>query len=277
MSSEVTVKRVASTHDVDLALHHFGGDGPTLMICHATGFNATTYRPLIELFREEFDVWGLDFRGHGSSTTPRGGEFDWTNFADDLLSCIDTIGVPSVRFFGHSMGGAATLLAERKRPGVIEAAWLFEPIIFPPDFAPRNSMMAAAAVKRRADFASKAEALARFARRPPLSTLRADALLGYVDGGFVDKDGGVTLACAPSSEAATFDHAGIRVDEIAGLAPRAVIAAGLALTDPSPAEFARPAAEALPNCTYVEYDNLGHLGPLQDPTRIARNAISFLR
>jgi len=270
-------ERVASTGGVDLALHHFGGTGPTLMICHATGFHALCYAPMMPQLTEHFEVWGADFRGHGASTAPDDGDFVWSGFSDDLLAAIDHIGPTSVRAFGHSMGGAATLLAEKSRPGVIEAAWLYEPIIFPPSVMPRNSMMSQAASKRRREFDSKADALLRYAGRPPLGTLRADALANYVEHGFHDTaDGKVTLACAPEHEAATFDNAGVSVDAVRELTVRATIACGKPEEGPNPAEFAHPTAEALPNGELREYLGLTHFGPMQDPNRIAADAIEFL-
>ena len=133
---------------------------------------------------------GADFAGHGDSTLPANNDFAWTGFADDVLTVIDHIGASSVRAFGHSMGGTATLLAAQKRPGMIEAAWLYEPIVFPPNIVPRNSMMAEAAGKRRREFDSKPEALHRYANRPPLGLMRADALAAYVEHGFHDTEAG---------------------------------------------------------------------------------------
>jgi len=273
----VTTERLTSTTGMDLALHHFGGTGPTLLICHATGFHARCYLPMLSKLTEEFDVWGVDFRGHGDSSVPDDGDFAWTGFADDLLAAIDHIGAPSVRAFGHSMGGTAALLAEKKRPGVIEAAWLYEPIIFPATIVPQNSVMAEAAGKRRREFDSRAQALHRYASRPPLGVMRADALAAYVEFGFHDTETGtVTLACAPETEAATFNNAGTNVDDIAGLQLRATIASGYSAPGPNPAEFAKPTADALPQGTLAKYDGLGHFGPMQDPDRIAADASTCL-
>lgn len=226
---------------------------------------------------QHFDVWGADLAGHGDSTVPANGDFAWTGFADDVLTVIDHIGVSSVRAFGHSMGGAATLLAAKKRPGVIEAAWLYEPIVVPPDIVHRNLVMAEAAGKRRREFNSKPEALHRYASRPPLGMMRADALAAYVEHGFHDtKAGTVTLACTPESEAGTFNNARITVEDIRGLDLRVTIAHGQSTTVPSPAGFAGPTADALPNGTLAVYNGLGHFGPLQDPDRIARDVVTFL-
>jgi pimeloyl-ACP methyl ester carboxylesterase len=277
---ETTTEQITSSRGARLAVHHFGGDGPTLMVNHATGFHAHCYAPMMSVLTESFTVHAVDFAGHGGSEAPPNDDFAWTHFAQDLLDAIDHIGATSVAAFGHSMGGAATLLAEKARPGVISAAWLFEPIIFPPEIMPRNSMMAEAAKQRRRTFPSRAEALARYASRPPLGTLRADALANYVQHGFVEtgeNDGSVTLACAPEHEAATFNHAGTSVNDIRGLEPRTTIAFGQTFSEPNPAQFAAPTAEALANAVLTPYAGLSHFGPMQDPDRISRDAVDFLQ
>ncbi|MBT6446309.1 MAG: alpha/beta hydrolase [Acidimicrobiaceae bacterium] len=277
----VTTEHIDSTRGARLALHHFGGNGPTLMVCHATGFHAKCYLPMMPILTQHFDVWGVDFAGHGGSETPDTDDFAWTGFAEDALTAIDHIGVDTVRAFGHSMGATATLLAEQARPGVISAAWLFEPIVFPRDIEsqgpPRNSIMAAAASKRRREFDSRAHALHRYAGRPPLGLMRADALAAYVEYGFRDTaDGTVTLACSPESEAATFNNANTGVRHLEELTLRATLACGLVAENPSPASFTPPLADALVNGELRSYDGLGHFGPLQDPDRIAADVTEFL-
>lgn len=270
---------IASTHGVEIALHDFGGVGSPVLICHATGMNAPAYRPMATRLASEFDVWALDLRAHGASTAPADGDFGWSNMADDILAVIDHLGLESVQAVGHSMGGASILLAERKRPGVISAAWLYEPILIPPDVIPtRNSTLAEGARERRSEFASKDAALMRYASRPPLGILRADALAGYVQGGFVETERGtVQLACDPEHEASTFDNAMTGSFDLASIETRTIIASGAIPDEPGAAAFAPPAAAALPNGWYVQYPQLGHFGPLQDPDLIAAEAAAFFR
>src|SRR5205085_4992919 len=63
--------------------------------------------------------------------------------------------------------------------------------------------------KRRADFASREEARANYASKPPLGWLDPRVLDGYIDCGLRDlPDGTVTLSCAPENEARTYEMAG---------------------------------------------------------------------
>jgi len=270
--------RVRSTDHVTLAVHHLGGTGAPLLLAHATGFCAYAYKPLAAGLHDHFDVWALDFRGHGDSTSPRNRNFSWDAMASDALAAIEAVADGPLLAFGHSMGGAALLLAELSRPGVLRGVYLYEPIVFPSDWVPPGqSPMAASARRRRRSFASKAEALRRYAGRPPLGTLRADALAAYVEHGFADlPDGTVELKCAPEDEAATFaSEAKMSVDRLDGLALPTVVAVGGRAGDPDPAAFGPPIVAAMPRARLVEYPHLGHFGPLQDPDTIAEEILAM--
>ena len=270
--------RVRSTDHVTLAVHHLGGSGAPLLVAHATGFCAHAYKPLAAVLHDRFDVWALDFRGHGDSTPPRNRNFSWDAMASDALAAIDAVADGPLVAFGHSMGGAALLLAELSRPGVLSGVYLYEPIVFPADYVPPGqSPMAASARRRRRSFPSKAEALSRYAGRPPLGTLRADALAAYVEHGFAERpDGSVELKCAPEDEAATFaSEAKMGVDRLTGLALPAIVAVGGRVSEPNPAAFGPPIVAVMPRARLVEYPHLGHFGPLQDPDTIAEEIVAM--
>jgi len=265
---------VASSDGVTITVHDLGGHGEPMLLCHATGFCARAYEPLAAELMPHFRVWALDFRGHGDSTVPANGRFDWGAMADDLLAVVEHLGAAPATVFGHSMGGGVSLLAEARQPGTLRAAYLFEPIVIPavegvPPGGP--SGMAEGARRRRATFASKAEALYRYASRPPLNELRADSLFAYVEHGFRDlPDGTVTLKCTPESEAATFDASGKpNVAVAAEVHTPTTVAIGTTAQDWTPAHFGPAVAAALPNGRLEEHPRLGHFGPLQDPTAIA--------
>jgi pimeloyl-ACP methyl ester carboxylesterase len=270
--TDSTPIEVASTNGVRLAVHDLGGHGETLAVCHATGFHGRAYEPLAAGLRDRFHVWAIDFRGHGASTAPTDGDFSWVGMRDDLLAVADAFGWSHLSAFGHSMGGCTILLAELARPGLVERAYLYEPIIVRAGVeGTMSSPLPAMARRRRARFDSHAEALLRFATRPGLSVLRADALAAYVVHGFVPAaDGGVELACAPEDEARTFEaNAALTTAGLGPIGTHAVVARGLAEVHDFPAQIAPDVAAALPHGSLVEYAHLGHFGPLQDPALLA--------
>lgn len=271
---------VQSSDGVSIAVHDLGGRGgggrergEVLVVCHATGFCGRAYEPLASELAGRFHVFALDFRGHGDSTVPANGNFDWAGMTDDLLAAVDAVsGGRPVVGAGHSLGGAALMLAEARRPGLLRAAHLFEPIVLPDgDAAELGSVpLADIARKRRPVFPSKAEALYRYASRPPLNVLQAGALAAYVDHGMEElPDGSARLKCTPESEAATFEASGKPTLEALGAVQVPVtIAIGTTERGWTPAMFGPAVAAALPDGRLERHPLLGHFGPLQGPATV---------
>lgn len=271
--------QVPSTDGVTVELHDLGGSGPHVLVAHATGFCAGAYGPFAaRLAGRGLHVWALDFRAHGATAAPAGGDLSWTGMTDDVLAAADAIGPGPLLAYGHSMGGACLAAAELRRPGTLDRAVLFEPIIVPPGFdAPGANPLADSARRRRRAFASRPEALARYASRPPLGAFRADALSAYVEHGFVDQpEGTVALACAPEDEAATFEAPGKpQISQLGPVHTPIVVACGERDPFPGPAGFAPLVAEALPHGELRRYPTVGHFGPFQDPDTLADDAATF--
>jgi len=262
--------RVRSTNGVILAVHDLGGDGPPFLIAHATGMCGRAYEPLAAALASSFHVFALDFRGHGDSSAPDDGDFAWAGMGADVLAAVDALGVDRIDGMGHSLGGASLLIAEAVRPGLLRTAYLFEPIVLTEAYASeRTNLMSDAARRRRDVFPSRPDALWRYASRPPLCWLRADALAAYVQHGFEDlPDGTVRLKCRPESEARTFEcETKMTLDRVGEIRTPTTI--GVGNEEPTSTLFGGPLAEAMGNARLIRYAHLGHFGPLQDPGTIA--------
>ncbi len=277
--------RVTSADGVDIELHDFGGEGPPLLISHATGFLAAVYRPMADTLRDRYHVWAVDYRGHGDSAARPDGDQGWHGMTADLLACLDALaagGHPGpVVGFGHSMGAAVMLHAARRRPGAFGSIVAYEPIVPPPSaigpMQHEDNNMSSSARRRRPTFASRTEAFVRYASRPPLNQWRTDVLWRYVEEGFRDEDDGtVTLKCPPAREAATFEGVvGMSPDDLAAIAtPVLVMIGGLEAHMP-PALFGAGVARGVRHGELVEYPTFGHFGPFQDPLRIALDVTAF--
>jgi pimeloyl-ACP methyl ester carboxylesterase len=268
--------RIDSSDGVSLELHDLGGEGPPVLIAHATGFCAGAYAPLVPILAEAHHVWAVDVRAHGRSTTPTDLPLSWGGVVDDVLAAVDAIDAGPVHGLGHSMGGACLLGAEARRPATLRSAFVFEPIVIPAewnDTTPGDNPLSASARRRRGSFGSREEALARYASRPPLGLLRADALAAYVEHGFEDQpDGTVSLRCAPEDEARTYEAPNKpTIAEMEAVSVPVIVAFGT--REPyGPQAFAPRVAEALPEGVARPYGHLGHFGPLEDPTTIATDA-----
>jgi pimeloyl-ACP methyl ester carboxylesterase len=265
---------VATTDGNVVAGYELGGDGEPLLIAHATGFCGPMYRCLARELIDGFRVVALDVRGHGNSSGHADIDLNWDRIAEDVLGVVDHIGQGPVHGFGHSMGGGVLALAEALRPGTFRSFFLYEPIMFPDDFPMAGqNFMASNARKRRETFASREEVLYRYASRPPLSNLRAEFLIDYIDNGFSDNaDGTVGLKCLPNNEARIFEEARtMKISRVAHVTTPTVVAVGLSAGVPDPATLGPFVAEGLSEATLLRYDHVDHFGPFEDPFTIAQD------
>lgn len=192
---------------------------PTLVFAHANGFNAQTYRTLLQPLAGQLRVVAFDMRGHGFTTLPADPALirGWRVYRDDLIRFAERLGGEPKIFAGHSLGATTSLMAAAARPDLSRALLLIEPVL-PPTRTVALAAFArivrredsllprvAPARRRRARFASHAEAVAAFRSRGAFKTWPEAMLADYVEGGLLkDEAGGFRLACAPSWEAANF-------------------------------------------------------------------------
>ena len=249
---------VESSGGVRVALHDLGGHNnlttPVLLFADATGLCGRVWEPMASYLVDRYRCVALDFRGHGLSSLPEGGaSLAWSAMADDLGAVLDEIngtGRP-IHGIGHSMGGAALVLAAARRPAAFRSLWLYEPVIVPPGgltSADGPNPMADGAARRRERFDSWQEAYDNFAAKEPLRQLHPDALRAYVDGAFApEHDGAVVLRCQPSTEAEVFRQA--LGSGVWGVVPRldlpVAVVAGMA-AEFGPVAFAPRVAQTLP-------------------------------
>jgi pimeloyl-ACP methyl ester carboxylesterase len=268
---------VKSTDGSQIAGYELGGTGEVLLIAHATGLCGAMYQLLADHLTDRFRVVALDFRGHGDSSGAPDLDYGWERMAEDVAAVTEHIDAETVHGFGHSMGGAALLLAERNAPSTFTSLFLFEPIIFPDDFSKEGqNVMGIAARRRRAEFASRADVLYRYAGRPPFNRVCAGFLADYVDNGFAEQpDGSVRLKCRPEVEAQIFEN-GRQIDlrAVAHLTTPVAVAVGHDEPGPNPSRLGPPLAEALARGQLIRYDHIGHFGPLQDPWTVARDLLA---
>ena len=249
-----------------------------LIFVHATGFCAGVWLPVMSRFGSH-RRGALDVRGHGRSAIPDAG-MRWSGTADDVLATVDALGLERPFGIGHSMGGASLILAEQARPGTFRGLWIFEPIIFPKALseAGGDNPLVAGARRRRPDFDSAAAAYENFSSKPPLSVLDPQALAAYIEYGFETLDDGtVTLRCRPEVEAATYEM-GPEHDafEHLGRVTCPVTVARGGDTGPGPAALVPGIVAGLANGRIEEHPELGHFGPLEDPSSIAASIASAI-
>jgi pimeloyl-ACP methyl ester carboxylesterase len=196
----------------EVAVLDFGPpDRPVdIVFSHANGFNARTYRSILSPLATELRILAFDLRGHGATSLPAKveGRAGWDEFRDDLQALLAAETAGAVVLAGHSMGGTSSLLAAAAAPERVRRLVLFDPVLFDPP-APgddrEESPLVQGAMRRRADFPSKAAAVEAYRGRGAFRTWSGEQLADYVEAGFrPSADGGVTLACRPEWEASNF-------------------------------------------------------------------------
>jgi pimeloyl-ACP methyl ester carboxylesterase len=241
------------------------------MFGHATGFCGKVWRPVrAQLAEFSSTIW--DFRGHGRSLSSRE-RCSWWEMADDVLGVREALRktVSRVVGVGHSMGGAALVMAELRAPGSFEALVLVEPVVFGPPYRPAaDHPLVGLALRRRASFDSRAALEASYASKPPFSTWHADALAGYVDGGFRSEDGQIHLACRPRSEAEVFVASALHAawERLGEITIPVSILYG-ADTDTFEPGHAEAMAQRFGNAVVQSVPRTGHFLPMERPELVA--------
>jgi pimeloyl-ACP methyl ester carboxylesterase len=184
---------------------------PDIVFSHANGFNARTYRTILQPLAGALRILALDLRGHGASTLPTKieGRQGWIEFRDDLLALLAAACPAPVVLAGHSMGGTSSLLAAAAQPRRVRALALFDPVVVPVEAqamgAAGESPLVAGALRRRATFPSRQAAFEAYLGRGAFRTWSDVQLADYLAAGLAETGTGeVGLTCAPTWEASNF-------------------------------------------------------------------------
>jgi pimeloyl-ACP methyl ester carboxylesterase len=193
---------------------------PALHFAHANGFNALTYRTLLDPLERDMRIYASDLRGHGLTTlaaNPKGMR-SWQIYRDDIVRTLNELDGRPKLLVGHSMGATASLMAALAKPGWVTGLVLVEPVIMPPSYirwtrilgalglGARVSPLVAQARKRRGIWPSREAMFEAYRGRGAFRSWPEDILRDYITGGTVDfvDDKQVRLACTPGWEAANY-------------------------------------------------------------------------
>lgn len=268
------MRTTGSTDGVLVALHDLGGEGPPLLLAHATGFAGRMWEPVVEHLGDHH-CYAFDARAHGRSSTPAGPSRSWHGVAADVVAAVDALGIAGCAAAGHSMGAAALLLASLQRPGLFSALYCFEPVTAPADtdVELHDLVLAEVTLRRRDRFPSPEAARATFASKPPFDACTAASLDAYLRHCWVpagDGSGDIVLACAKTDESAFYRegrHHGLW-ERLTEIDIPVVVASGRAEPG-APSMFAPDVARLLPRSRFELEERLGHFGPQQDPASVA--------
>lgn len=276
--------RLNSSDGVTLAYHRYparsdalAGEAPSFLFSHANGFHGRCFDPIASRLAPR-PCFTFDYRGHGDSTVPTDWDVRWSAYGDDaVVAARAAAEVGPVIGAGHSMGAAGLIMAALREPTLFSALVLYEPIVFPASYRHHvTNPLATAARRRRNSFDSFDDAFTNYASKPPLNSFNEDCLRAYVDYGFRrTPDGRVELKCSPELEARNFESGNIHDtwDQLGQLTVPTWLVSGR-IGDIPPASLIPSIASTIAETsaitpTVIEWQDLGHFGPLEDPARFA--------
>ena len=109
----------------------FGGNGLPLHFLHANGYPPECYKPLLELLKTEYRVFGMVLRPLWEDSKPEDIQ-DWHPLSDDLLRFLSDSKPDHVIGAGHSLGAIVTLRTALYAPDKFRALVLIDPVLFVP-------------------------------------------------------------------------------------------------------------------------------------------------
>lgn len=274
----------ATSSGIDIATTTWGGQGPPVLLVHATGFCAGIWGCIAEGLTAHHRVLAYDQRGHGDSAKPDDPDaYEWERYADDCLAVIEALDLGPISAAGHSSGAATLVLAATRAPELFDRLVLVEPIIFPPvppgtDTSSSN-LLAEGARRRRMVFDSRDEMRERFAAKPPMADWDPRVLDDYVaHGSFVRADGKVELKCPGKIESWMYEggahHRGY--EALCEVGAETLLLGSDSADSPMPIEYWRHLSERLPHGHFEALEGLGHFAPMQDPDRLCGRIARFI-
>lgn len=295
----LTTEHIASTNSLLLSVYNYGliddsadksrkslsrhNTNPTVMLSHATGFHGRCFDPVVEPLQTDYACTSFDFRGYGDSLLVQDWPVAWQGYCDDALAVARSLqNKNQIIAVGHSMGAAALAMAALIEPELFKALILYEPIIFPASMrearttSAQPSPLVKGARRRRTTFASRDEAFANFSSKPPMNVFDEKSLRAYVNYGFNDaqiaetNENCVVLKCNPEHEARTYETGASHQtwEQLHLLQVPTWIVAG-AVAPMQPSSWSELIANEIPNSKFVQWSDVGHFGPMQQPHRLA--------
>jgi pimeloyl-ACP methyl ester carboxylesterase len=114
-----------------VALNYVEGppSGPPLLLLHGITQRWQEFLQLIPAFVDRYQVYALDFRGHGRSGRAAG-SYTGETYSQDVLEFIDKVIAEPCIVFGHSLGGMVSLYLSANYSSRFRAQILGDCIIY---------------------------------------------------------------------------------------------------------------------------------------------------
>jgi len=251
------------------------GEGPGVVCLHANASSSSQWRGLLDLLAPTFHVLAPDSYGAGKSPAWPDGKIGLKDEAAFLEPVFERAGDPFT-LVGHSYGAAIALVAAAASPGRVRAMALYEPTLFavldaqhpPPNDADgiRATVARAGADLDANDLAGAAATFIDFWMGEGSFSKMPDARKGPILASIVNVRGWGNALLTEPTPLEAFAKLGVPILYMVGK------------KSPAPSlGVARILTATLPNVEVVEFDALGHMGPVTHPDVVNDAITRFLR
>ena len=267
--------------ETDLSYLLYDGEGPPLVLLHATGFLPWIWHPVARSLAPSWRVIVPYFCDH-RMMNPDDGGLSWTIVANDLAVFCSRLGLERPALVGHSMGATVLTLAHALYGLESRGMVLIEPIFLPRDlYRMQMSLdqhpLASRALRRKNHWDSRREALAYLRERPLFRKWDEEVLDLYIRYGMRENDGGgLSLTCSPAREASLF-MGSVHHDPWPALSKISCPVLVLEGEESENRAFIDlgTAASLIPDGSYRMIEKAGHLIPMEQPGEVARITRKF--
>lgn len=267
--------------EVDLPYLLYDGQGPTLILLHATGFLPWLWHPIARELSATCRVIAPYFCDHRDSDLEQGG-LRWMQLADDIHKLCDRLKIRAPIFVGHSMGASVLTLAEALFGPLARGLFLIEPIFLPQDYyllesKVENHPLARKSIRRRSLWKDPQEARAYLRSKTLFANWDEEMCDLYIQHGMQTvSSGDLELTCRPEKEAALF-LGGLHDDPwpiIEQVQCPVLILEGEQSGNREIIDL-KMAADRFPNARHQIIRGAGHLIPMEKPMAITRTILDF--
>jgi len=201
--------RYADVNGLRIEYLDYEGDGPVIIMLHATGFLPWLWHPIAKRIAPSSKIIAPYFCDHRQEE-PESGGVSWLALARDLCELCKALEIEKPLLVGHSMGATVITLASTIYDLPAEKNIMIEPIYLPEHIYSAGLTidqhpLASKSIKRRNAWSDRDEALDYLRSKPLFAKWDVEALELYLKYGLKPgESGNLSLACTPRREAALF-------------------------------------------------------------------------